>query len=622
MGSKGTIRDVVTLNITNSVIYASQVERLYNQTPMVLTVNLVNSTLVAVVLALYSGETPWLIFLVLTVALTALRLVGWRQYCSRCRSGGATAKWAILAIAGSGLSGAIWGIGSAVLLPGNLIEQTFVAFVIGGMCVASLISFSYYFPAFVAYVFPAVLPMAGRFFWDGWSIHGDMMVVFGVTITLAAYNSARGFATSLHLNLDLTERTRELTAANSRLELEMVQRRAVEDQLRQAHKMEAIGQLTGGIAHDFNNLLTAVIGHLEMAEARICDDRGAAALLQAGLRAADRGATLTRHLLAFARRQRLEPMPVDPAAVVDSVAKMLRRTIGTDIRLAVHSEPGLPPAWVDPNQLELAILNLALNARDAMPEGGVLRVDLACTQDNGDGSPSDVEPGEYVIISVSDTGTGMNPETLARVFEPFFTTKEAGRGSGLGLSIVHGFAAQSGGSVRITSSLGKGTKVDLLLPRATGEAINYTEWKPDHCGTQPGSARILVCDDDTDVRTVVGSSLRDSGYAVWEAESPAHAFEILEREQPIDLLVVDYAMPDMNGLAVIDRALACHEGLKALLISGHAEILHAGVASGVPLLAKPFKVAELRRRIAETLFASAPHADLGTLDSRVLAVPG
>jgi signal transduction histidine kinase/CheY-like chemotaxis protein len=589
---------------------------------MVLTVNLVNSALVAVVLALYSGETPWLIFLVLTVALTALRLIGWRQYYSRLQAGAATAKWAILAIAGSGLSGAIWGGGSALLLPGNLVEQTFVAFVIGGMCVASLISFSYYFPAFVAYVFPAVLPMAGRFFWDGWPIHGDMMVVFAVTITLAAYNSVRGFATGLHLNLDLTERTRELTAANSRLELEMVQRRVAEDQLRQAHKMEAVGQLTGGIAHDFNNLLTAVIGHLEMAEARICEDRGATALLQAALRAADRGATLTKHLLAFARRQRLEPMPVDATAVVDGVAKMLRRTIGPEIRLAVHIERGLPPAWVDPNQLELAILNLALNARDAMPDGGTLRVDLASAHADKGGSPTDLAFGEYVIISVSDTGTGMNPETLARAFEPFFTTKQTGRGSGLGLSIVHGFAAQSGGSVRITSSPGKGTKVDLWLPRATGEAINYAEWEPDHCGMQPGQARILVCDDDTDVRAVVGSSLRDSGYAVWEADSPTHAFEILEREQPIDLLVVDYAMPEMNGLAVIDRALACHEGLKALLISGHAEILHGGGASGVPMLAKPFKVAELRRRIAETLFVSSSDADLCALSSRVLAIPG
>ncbi len=612
--------DVIQIDV-NTEVYNTQIDRLYHQTPMVLTVNAVNSALVAVVLASYLEQMPWLIFLVLTLALTGMRLIGWNRYYARSESGEAIAKYAILAIAGSGLSGTLWGVGSALLLPDNLVEQTFVAFVIGGMCVASLISFSYYIPAFVAYVFPAVLPLAGRFFWDGWPVHGDMMVVFAVTITLAAYNSARGFATSLRLNLDLTERTRELTAANSRLEIEIVQRGVAEDQLRQAHKMEAIGQLTGGIAHDFNNVLTAVVGDVEMAEARIDDDPRTTDLLQAALRAADRGATLTRHLLAFARRQHLEPRPVDVAAVVDGVARMLRRTIGPDIRLVVHAETDLPPAWIDPNQLELAILNLALNARDAMPDGGILRIDAECRRVENGGSPPDLVFSDSVVISVLDTGTGMNTETLARAFEPFFTTKEAGRGSGLGLSIVHGFAAQSGGSVRITSSLGKGTKVDLSLPRANGKAINYADREPDPYATQPGHARILVCDDDEDVRALVGSSLRDSGYAVWEAENPARAFEILERERPIDLLVVDYAMPEMNGLAVINRAQACQDGLKALLISGHAEILHAGGVSGIPLLAKPFRVAELRRRIAETLFASSPDPDIGSPRSRLLAVP-
>ena len=209
---------------------------------------------------------------------------------------------------------------------------------------------------------------------------------------------------------------------------------------------------------------------------------------------------------------------------------------------------------------------------------------------------------------------------MRRAFEPFFTTKEAGRGSGLGLSIVHGFAAQSGGSVRITSSLGNGTKVDLWLPRADGEPITCADVELEHPVSEPSHAQILVCDDDADVRAVVGAFLRDSGYAVWEAENPALAFEILERERPIDLLVADYAMPEMNGLAVIDRAQACQNGLKVLLISGHADILHAGGVSGIPLLAKPFKVAELRRRIAETLHASTCDVGLGKPDSRLLAV--
>ena len=488
------------------------------------------------------------------------------------------------------------------------------------MCVASLVSFSFYLPAFTAYVFPASLPLAGRFFCDGWLVHGDMMVVFALAITLAAYKSSRGFAIGLRLNFDLIERTKQLTAANIRLEEEIAQRRAAEDKLRQAHKMEAIGQLTGGIAHDFNNLLTALVGHLEMAEARVVRDSRTSALVQAALRAADRGATLTRHLLAFARRQHLEPRPVDIGAVVHGVEKMLRRTIGPDIRLVIQVGVDLPPAWVDPNQLELAILNLALNARDAMPVGGTLRIAAENGRATAGISPPDLSSGDYLIVSVSDTGTGMSPETIARAFEPFFTTKKAGRGSGLGLSIVHGFAAQSGGSVQITSSLGNGANVDLWLPRAEGDPIKYDDPEPEPFNTEPSRSRIHVCDDDADVRAVVGAFLRDSGYLVWEAENPFLAFEILEREWPIDLLIADYAMPEMNGLAVIDRAQAHHRGLRVLLMSGHADILHAGALCGVPLLTKPFKVAELNRRITETLEAPSSDGQLGGARCRLLAV--
>jgi nitrogen-specific signal transduction histidine kinase/CheY-like chemotaxis protein len=402
----------------------------------------------------------------------------------------------------------------------------------------------------------------------------------------------------------LTEKTKQLTAANRQLEMEISQRRVTEEQLRQAQKMEAIGQLTGGIAHDFNNLLTAVVGHLEMAETRVTNDSRAAALLQAALRAAERGATLTRHLLAFARRQHLEPRPVDILAVIGGAEKILNQTIGPEIRVIICSESNLHPAWVDPNQLELAILNLALNARDAMRAGGTLRIDAENRRADIGNLPSDLPPGDYVVVSVSDTGTGMNQETLARAFEPFFTTKEAGRGSGLGLSIVHGFAAQSGGSVQIASSLGKGTKVDLWLPHAKGDVAKLFDVKPEPFVTEPGNARILICDDDADVLGFVGSILRDSGFAVWEVINPHLALETLERERPIDLLLVDYAMPEMNGIAVIDRARACQAGLRVMLMSGHADILHSGGAAGIPLLVKPFKVAELHRRIADVLVDS------------------
>src|SRR6516165_6920678 len=364
---------------------------------------------------------------------------------------------------------------------------------------------------------------------------GGMLVVFVAAMTFAAYNFSHAFANGARLNVDLTKRTKELVETNAQLAAEMEQRKAAEDRLRQAQKMEALGQLTGGIAHDFNNLLTAVIGNLEMAQTSTVIDPRMAGLLHAALSAAERGATLIRDLLTFAHRQSLHPREVDVSVVVDDAEKILKQTMGPDISLFIEADPGLQPAWVDPNQLELAILNLVLNARDAMPVGGRLRIAAEYGRAETGVSPPDLPPGNYLIVSVSDSGTGMNPETLARAFEPFFTTKEAGRGSGLGLSIVHGFAAQSGGSVQITSSLGNGTRVDLWLPRAEGDLTKCGESEPEASITEPSEARILVCDDDADVRAVVGAFLRDTGYVVWEASNPFRAFEILEREWPIDL---------------------------------------------------------------------------------------
>jgi len=230
--------------------------------------------------------------------------------------------------------------------------------------------------------------------------------------------------------------------------------------------MDALGQLTGGIAHDFNNLLTAVIGNLELVQQRSRGDPQIASVLQAALGAAERGTSLIQNLLTFARRKPPYPRAVEVSAVVDDVEKILKQTISPDIRLLILAKPGLGPAWVDPNQLELAILNLALNARDAMPGGGTLQIACESRKVKASNTPPDLAAGDYVIVTVSDTGTGMSDATLAHAFEPFFTTKEAGRGSGLGLSMVQGFAGQSGGGVQIASSLGAGTRVTLWLPCA------------------------------------------------------------------------------------------------------------------------------------------------------------
>jgi signal transduction histidine kinase len=434
--------------------------------------------LVSIVLASYRRQTLWLAFLIFAVGVTGARAIGWAQYRHNRDTLQSVAKWAISATLGSGLSGLLWGAGSALLLPDALIEQTFVAFVIGSISIASLVAFSNYLPAFIAYVFPASLPLAARLFWDGWIVHGDMMVVFATAITLAAYNSGRDFVNGLQLNLELRQKSDQLAAANVRLELEMAQRRESEDQLRQAQKMEAVGQLTGGIAHDFNNLLTTVMGNLEIAESRVSRDPRATALVQGALRAAERGAALTRHLLAFGRRQQLEPRPVAIQEQIECVAEILKQTIGPGIRLITRSQPGLRLARADPNQLELAILNLALNGRDAMPDGGTLWIEAENRRRGSELLPPDLALRDYVVVSVTDTGSGMSQETLRRALEPFFTTKEVGRGSGLGLSIVHSFAAQSGGLLHIASTLGEGTRADLWLPCAAAKPIKSTGTGP------------------------------------------------------------------------------------------------------------------------------------------------
>ncbi len=351
----------------NDKIYTAQIRALYQHTPMVLAVNVANSALVAVVLGSYLEQARWWIFFVLVIALTGLRAIGWICYRHYRQPYETTAKWAIIATAGSTLSGFLWGLGGSSLLSDNILEQTFLVFVIGGMSAGALVSLAYHLPTYIAYVFSAVMPLSSIFILDGRTVHvamGIMLVVFAAALTFAAHHFHSAFVCGLRLNLDLSERTEELTrrteelsALNARLEGEITQRKVAENQLHQAQKMEALGQLTGGIAHDFNNLLTAVIGNLELAQNRSGGDPHTAGLLGAALSASERGVTLIKDLLTFARRQSLHPRAVDVSAVVDDAEKIFKQTIGPDICLFISAEPGLRPAWVDPNQLALAILD-------------------------------------------------------------------------------------------------------------------------------------------------------------------------------------------------------------------------------------------------------------------------
>jgi signal transduction histidine kinase/ActR/RegA family two-component response regulator len=402
------------------------------------------------------------------------------------------------------------------------------------------------------------------------------------------------------LEARVAERTRDLLLSRDRLQVALGEQAKSEASLRQAQKMQMVGQLAGGIAHDFNNLLTALIGALDLLRPRLPGtDQRSIRLVDNAMQSAERGARLTSQLLAFSRRQRLLPVPTDLNHIIDGMMELLRTTIGRDIGVRTGLEANLRQALVDPNQLEAAILNLALNARDAMPKGGVLtlhtcQLHISTPQAAADGA-SELAKGDYVVVMVQDNGTGMAPEVLARVFEPFFTTKGPSRGSGLGLSQVHGLAAQSGGAVRISSQPGVGTTVSLILP-AVHEAA-----QPGPRAQDGNSRRIMVVDDDAGVRALIGDMLVELGHRPILMSDPISALEQIEQAQHVDILLADYAMPGMNGADLITRARAIQSDLATILATGHADLptLARGLADAE--LAKPFTFATLIQALDSAL---------------------
>jgi PAS domain S-box-containing protein len=400
----------------------------------------------------------------------------------------------------------------------------------------------------------------------------------------------------------VVERTRSLAAANDRLTAEIAERQRTEEALLQAQKLEAVGQLTSGVAHDFNNLLTGVLGNLELLEHRLKSE-GSLRRVRAARLAAERGARLTHQLLAFSRKQRLAPTALDLNKLVSEASDMLFRTIGATVRIETVLTDRLWPALVDPTQIELVLLNLAINARDAMPEGGRLTIRTANVS-RAD-APADLARGDYVLISVSDTGQGMTEEVSRRAVEPFFTTKEVGKGSGLGLSMVHGVATQSGGGVHIDSRPGHGTTVSVYLPRARRTSAAARERESQSAPVKSGQT-ILVVDDDPDVREVAVSSLQSLGYCMSAAESAPAALDLLKRNGPVDLLLVDMAMPGMNGVELIKQARRYYPRMRAMLVTGYADIGAFSPADGDLILQKPYRLGGLAESVVEALRSEVP----------------
>jgi PAS domain S-box-containing protein len=381
--------------------------------------------------------------------------------------------------------------------------------------------------------------------------------------------------------------------------------KATEEALRQSQKMEAVGQLTGGIAHDFNNLLTGIVGSLDLLQTRLDQGRtdNVSRYINAAMTSANRAAALTHRLLAFARRQPLIPKSVDANALVVSLEDLLRRTIGERIDLDIAASAGLWCTLCDPNQLESALLNLAINARDAMPDGGKLTIATANARIDGiDADTPALLPGDYIRIDVTDTGTGMSPEVAARAFDPFFTTKPIGQGTGLGLSMIYGFARQSNGHVLIDSKQGAGTKVRLYLPRHHGDAAEErvaSAAADEHIAT---GETVLVVEDEPVVRGVITEMLHDQGYRVLEATDGPSGLRMLRLNQRIDLLVTDVGLPGMNGRQLADQARETRPGLKILFITGYAEnvaIAKGFLQPGMEMITKPFDLDNLAQRVRE-----------------------
>lgn len=441
---------------------------------------------------------------------------------------------------------------------------------------------------------------------------GDYRLV--TTNAQARFGPSGEFVGMIGVNVDVTEARcaqAELQALNATLEQrvldEVYERSKAEDQLRQFQKMEAVGQLTGGIAHDFNNMLAVILGGLNLLKRKLAKgETDVERFIEGAIDGAQRAANLTQRLLAFSRQQPLSPEPIHPNRMVADMSELLARTLGEPIVVQTVLGPGLWRAQADPGQLENAILNLSVNARDSMPNGGRLTIETSnALIDNVFAREFAIPPGEYVLISVADTGAGMTPEVMAKAFDPFYTTKGVGKGTGLGLSQVYGFVRQSGGHVKIHSEVGRGTTVKIYLPRYLGGGLE-AQGKNDQGLSCQGSLNeiVMVVEDEDRVRALSVEALRDLGYAVVEAARPGEALRLLEEREDICLLFTDVVMPEMSGRELAELVRGKRPGIKVLYTTGYTRdaIVHNGIlVPGTSLLTKPFSIDELAAKVRSIL---------------------
>ena len=513
--------------------------------------------------------------------------------------------WAHMAIVGALISGLLWGCGPFVFSPLDDAHLLFVALVVGGMCAGAATVHAAYFPLVVAFILPAILPLAVYFFMQGGRLQivaGVMASVFGMSLCIASLKFSRWFGDTTLARLALAGRTLELDEANRRLTTEISSHRSTEAKLQHSQKLESVGRLTAGIAHDFNNLLMAIGGSAGLIAMHLASNSACAPHIRTVLQSVERGSTLTQRLLAFGRQQTLVPRSVDINDVLRDMEELLLTTLGGYGRLSLQLDREPVVAFVDPTQLEHAILNLVINAQDAMPNGGWVTIKTAHLTLRGSEAGTEGLIGEFVLVSVSDTGTGMPESVRLRAFDPFFTTKEMGKGSGLGLSQVYGMVHQSGGATKIDSQPGMGTTVSIYLPQGSKEAVpaRAQDARAVTCSdVSPTQRHILLLDDDQQVRETVAAILSTAGYSVQSYAAASEALDEVNGPHSIDLMVVDFAMPDMRGDQFAVKARLQRATVPIVFITGYSE--PASLQSEPWVLQKPFAAASLIQTVEQAM---------------------
>jgi signal transduction histidine kinase/ActR/RegA family two-component response regulator len=612
----------------DGAVRGEQIRTLYDQSGPVLIANVVNASVIAA--ALWSSAAPPALLLTWPAAMAVMaagRLELRRRY-RRTRPGAEQAgRWGALFAAGSAVAGVLWGTAAALLFDSaGALSQILLTFAVGGMGAAAAGTLAAHLPAFFAFLIPALVPLAARTFAMGDSLHlamGFIMVVYAFGLSQVARISHRTLTEAFRLRFENEALLSRLARAQQTLEEtnQGLERRVAErtealarqgEALRQAQRLESVGRLAGGVAHDFNNLLTVVLANASMLARGTQLPQSARQAVEEMRGAAERGANLVRQLLAFSRRQKLAPRVLDLNRLAADMQRLLGRLIGETIQLKVVLAPAPALVRADSGQLEQVIINLATNARDAMPGGGALTVETSLVEADGDET---LPRGSYVVLRVSDTGVGMDVQTQRRAFEPFFTTKEVGQGVGLGLATVYGVVDQSGGQVLVDSAPGKGTTFAIYLPRASEVAAQPETPEalldPPLAGTPSAvEATILLAEDEPEVRAVTRRLLRLGGYQVLTAADGDEALEKARAHPgPIHLLVSDVVMANLGGVELARRLARERPGLRVLFISGYSwdrSLLAGDPLRGVDYLEKPLTFDSLMRKVSQVLEAPAP----------------